>query len=50
MDLKPDNICIGSNNVNAEESSQIFLIDFGISKGYLDDNGKHIENGPNVIF
>jgi serine/threonine protein kinase len=50
MDLKPDNICIGSNNVNAEESSSIFLIDFGISKAYLDENGKHIENGPNVIF
>lgn len=50
MDLKPDNICIGTNNVNSEESSSIFLIDFGISKAYLDDYGKHIEKGPNVIF
>jgi len=50
MDLKPDNICIGSKNFSSTESSQIFLIDFGISKTYLDSDGKHIEFGPNLVF
>ena len=31
-DLKPDNILIGSQNLYSENSSVIYLIDFGISK------------------
>ena len=30
--------------------NKIFLIDFGISKKYLDDNGNHIEFNPYVPF
>ncbi|CAD8099131.1 unnamed protein product [Paramecium sonneborni] len=36
-DLKPDNICIGYEDVD-----QIYLIDFGLSKYYRDQNGTHI--------
>ena len=38
-DLKPDNIVIG-NSLNKET---LFLIDFGLTKKYLDSKGKHIE-------
>jgi casein kinase 1, alpha len=38
MDIKPDNIVLGSENMKKLESSQVHLIDFGISKSYLDEN------------
>lgn len=38
MDLKPDNILLGSPNLHSVESSLIYLVDFGISKKYLDEN------------
>ena len=38
-DLKPDNFLIGQN----ENRDIIFLIDFGLSKNYIDENNKHIE-------
>lgn len=41
-DLKPDNFVVG---LQVEESSQIFLIDFGLSKRYRDDESDHIEDG-----
>ena len=37
-DLKPENICTDPRKT----SENIFLIDFGLSKAYLDENGKHI--------
>ena len=37
-DLKPENICTDLK----KSSDQIFLIDFGLSKKYIEDNGKHI--------
>ncbi|CAD8165853.1 unnamed protein product [Paramecium octaurelia] len=36
-DLKPDNMCIGYEDVD-----QIYLIDFGLAKYYRDQNGNHI--------
>ena len=39
MDLKPDNICIASNNLKSQDSSTVCLIDFGICKSYLNENG-----------
>ena len=50
LDLKPDNICLGSTNLGAEESSILCLIDFGISKPYLNEYNLHIEPGTNIIF
>lgn len=36
-DIKPENIMISNDYANT-----IYLIDFGLSKAYLDHNGKHI--------
>jgi serine/threonine protein kinase len=44
MDLKPDNILLGSANRTRLDSSNIVLIDYGISKRYLDDFGDHIKD------
>lgn len=37
-DLKPENICIGLES----NAGMIYLIDFGLSKMYLDGRGAHI--------
>lgn len=37
-DIKPENIVIGRN----EDFNKIFLLDFGLSKSYLDEKGDHI--------
>ncbi len=43
-DLKPDNFLIGNNdNVNIfNKNSQIYLIDFGLSKRFITKENKHI--------
>lgn len=41
-DLKPDNILIGNEQEEASNVDQLHLIDFGISKAYLDDEGSHV--------
>lgn len=43
MDLKPDNILLGSANRTRLDSSTIVLIDYGISKRYKDDFGDHVQ-------
>lgn len=50
MDLKPDNIMIGSSNLSSEKSSLVYLVDFGISKSYLDDNFDHVSFKEKVPF
>jgi serine/threonine protein kinase len=50
MDLKPDNVCLGSTNFSNAESSLLCLIDFGISKSFQCEYSKHIEPGTNLIF
>jgi serine/threonine protein kinase len=35
-DIKPDNFLFGMNNIN-----NIYLIDFGFCKSYIDDDGEH---------
>lgn len=50
MDLKPDNIVLGTHNMNSEDSSLIYLIDFGISKTYQDSYAQHIPLIQNIIF
>ena len=37
-DIKPDNIVLGQN----KHSSSFYLIDFGLSKKYMTDRGKHV--------
>ncbi len=45
-DIKPDNFLIGTG----KKKSRIFLIDFGLSKSYLDSNKDHIEYRNNRNF
>jgi serine/threonine protein kinase len=42
-DIKPDNILIGTDDKNSEDQKVIYLIDFGISQYYLDNNGCHVK-------
>lgn len=50
LDLKPDNILLGSSNMHKIESSTLYLIDYGISKKYLDEFGDHIPESNRVPF
>jgi len=50
MDIKPDNLLLQSENFSSLESSNIFLIDFGISKRYVDRFGNHIKFRTDVPF
>jgi serine/threonine protein kinase len=40
-DLKPDNVMIGEFRYDLKEMNTIYLIDFGISNKYKDENGNH---------
>lgn len=42
-DLKPDNILLSTGNRSHKESSQLVLIDFGISKSWKDMFGDHVK-------
>ena len=58
LDLKPDNILIKSPDYSIWESSSVlYLIDFGISKKFVQDDGSHIKEATsrvpfvgNVVF
>lgn len=50
LDLKPDNILLGERNMFSEKSSDLVIVDFGISKRYLNDFGAHVEMKANVPF
>ena len=47
-DLKPDNIVVG--DFDGQKLGEIRLIDFGISKKYLDEHGNHIQKSNESIF
>ena len=49
-DLKPDNVMIGNGLEDIENLKKIYLIDFGISMRYLDEEGNHIPMKTNVPF
>ena len=42
LDIKPDNVLIGSSDLSHPRAKQIFLIDFGISRRYRDPDGQHL--------
>ncbi len=46
MDIKPENILIGLK----DNSSILYLIDYGLSKKYINKNGLHIAYDDNVPF
>ncbi len=41
-DIKPDNILIGDKKINSKSINQLYLIDYGISQKYLDEDGNHL--------
>ena len=43
LDIKPDNILVESNDYSSTKSSQLHIIDYGLSEPYIRNNGKHIE-------
>ena len=49
-DIKPDNVLIGNYMLDREEMNRIYLIDFGISTKYLDQNGNHVKFRNKVPF
>lgn len=49
LDLKPDNILLGSDVTN-KLSSTLYLIDFGIAKTYLDSSLDHLPYREDVPF
>ena len=49
-DIKPDNIMIGNFKVDPSLKNKLYLIDFGLSKRYLDDDGNHVKFCKNVSF
>lgn len=50
LDIKPDNIIISTNNYEEKESGFLNLIDFGISRKYLNDDNTHIPKTSNMKF
>ena len=50
LDIKPENILLGSAQRRSLDSSVLHLIDFGISKFYKDRNGKHLPENNRVLF
>jgi serine/threonine protein kinase len=49
-DLKLDNFLIGTRDKSNLSSSEIILVDFGLARKYLDEEGKHIPFESNVKF
>merc|ERR1712196_156844 len=45
-DIKPDNFLIGTGKTK----NKIYIIDFGLSKKYLEESGEHIEYKKNRSF
>ena len=43
-DIKPDNFMLGKDSTSADH---LFLVDFGLSKQYVDSQGKHISFSEN---
>lgn len=40
-DIKPDNILLGSDDPEHIEFNLLYLIDYGLSSSFLDENGIH---------
>lgn len=49
-DLKPDNVLIGNYMLDREEMNKIYLIDFGISMRYREQNGQHVKFRKKIPF
>jgi serine/threonine protein kinase len=50
VDLKPDNVVLRTRDKTELESSELVLIDFGVSKRYLDEKGDHLPQQQGCSF
>jgi serine/threonine protein kinase len=50
LDIKPDNVLLGSSEMANPRSKQIYLIDFGITRKYKEQDGTHIPFRIDVPF
>ena len=40
-DIKPDNVLLGSNNPRDRDHNVLYLIDYGLSQFYINEEGEH---------
>ncbi len=50
LDLKPDNVLVGSGDIQNLKAKVIYLIDFGISRKYKETDGSHVPFRVDVPF
>jgi serine/threonine protein kinase len=50
LDLKPDNILLGSGNLASSRSKLLYLIDFGVSRKYKNPDGSHLPFKVDIPF
>ena len=50
LDIKPDNVLLGTGDFTNNRSRLIYLIDFGISKKYREADGTHVPFKIDVPF
>ena len=50
LDIKPENILLGSDISKSRENATLYLIDFGISKKFILSNGDHIPSKDGIEF
>lgn len=50
LDLKPDNILLGSGHMNSARAKMLYLIDFGVSRKYKNADGSHVQFRMDLSF
>ncbi|TNV87224.1 hypothetical protein FGO68_gene17084 [Halteria grandinella] len=50
LDIKPNNVLLGTSDLNHPKSKLIYLIDFGITKKYKETDGSHVPFKIDVPF
>ena len=50
LDIKPDNVLLGSSDMASAKSKIVYLIDFGISRKYKEPEGTHVPFRTDVPF
>jgi casein kinase 1 alpha len=50
LDIKPDNILLGSGDINHSKCKVLYLIDFGVSRKYKYPDGKHVQFKMDLPF
>lgn len=50
LDIKPDNILIGSGEKHNEKAKMLYLIDFGVTRKYKNTDGSHVQFKMDLPF